>query len=160
MNIIAAKHHKQVLASKEMKQLVATLDADKQKSWNLLVSVARGPINKNQMATLLHRIRKYTGFHYGSIHLEAGYRRQFYLDAQTAPTEANRAPQYSIGNDMDATRFYYADAAAQQVIRQLGIDNGAPDAGSVIVDLASEMNLALAALIGAFIKSRDPNNTD
>lgn len=54
---------------------------------------------------------------------------------------------------MDATRFYFADAAAQQVMSTQLLQNQATIEDVFAFGL--EVNLALAALIGAFIRSRE-----
>jgi hypothetical protein len=54
---------------------------------------------------------------------------------------------------MDATRFYFADGAAQRHLVAHLEGNGAKMED--VFQLANAVNLALAALIGRFIEQRD-----
>ncbi len=110
-------------------------------------------MNQPNMTQLLHRIRNWTAFHYGASNLADGFAELFGRIATTNQTEAKRAPQYSLGVDMDGTRFYYTDAAAQQVMA-----NQLAAAGATLDDVFAiglKVNLAIAALLRAFIQSRD-----
>ena len=55
---------------------------------------------------------------------------------------------------MDGTRYHYADAAAQQKMKMLGLQFGAPETDKEIVLLAARVNDALAPLINTFIRAR------
>ena len=103
---------------------------------------------------MLLRIRNSAAFHYDAKTLRAGFKKQFLDDARVQPTEANRAPQFSVGPDMDGTRFYYADAAAQQAISTIGLLFGAPETDRAVIELAAGFNEAVAPLIAAFIRQR------
>lgn len=103
---------------------------------------------------MLLRIRNSAAFHYDSKSLRNGFKKQFLLDATEKPSEANRVPQCSVGPDMDGTRFYYADAAAQQVMFAAGILFGAPETDRAVVELAGDVNDVVAPLIAAFIQGR------
>src|SRR5262245_15231819 len=136
MKLIAK--NKMLLRSKELLGLVATLPDDTQQAWNDLTTAALDTSGK--MSSLLLRIRNSAAFHYDQKSLGDGFKKQFIVDAAAKSTEANRSAQYSYGPDMDGTRFYYADAAAQQTLMKLGLQFGAPETDRTLVELGGSLN--------------------
>jgi hypothetical protein len=155
MNTIGASQFKSVLSGKELRGLVAALPPAQRTSWDTLVTVATAPLNKPGMTSLLMRIRNEAGFHYGykGIELAKSYRALYCDEAKKNPNGANEAAQYSVANDMDGTRFYFADGAAQHLMQSRLASNSATI--EEIFNLANDVNVALANLIGRFIESRD-----
>ncbi len=153
MNVIASPKNRAVLKGPEFPLLVARIGKANQEAWNNLVTVAQAPMNKLSMTTLLHRIRNWTAFHYGGTNLADAYADLFTQIAGLSPSEANLAAQVSLGADMDGTRFYYADAAAQQVMQNQLLAHGTTL--DEVFEIAQQVNLALAALLRAFIDLRD-----
>lgn len=150
--MVLIKNNRRTVRGKEMQALVSQLGSDSSGAWTELVDAALD--TSGNASQLLLRIRNSAAFHYDAKSLVQGFMKQFIADAASAPTEANRAPQYSIGVDMDGTRFFYADAAVQQTMMALGLQHGAPEADRHLVELASKLNDALVPLIVAFIQSR------
>lgn len=144
--------HKTVLRSTEIKSLVATLSVEGAAKWTELTEAAL--TTNGKVHSLLLRVRNTAAFHYDSKSLRVGFKKQFLQDAAARPTAANQSPQYSAGPDLDATRFYYADAAAQQVMFAAGLLFGAPETDRALVELATGFNQAVAPLVAAFIRVR------
>lgn len=153
MNVITNQRYRTVLAGTELRTLLEQVGPENQAAWRNLVTIARTPMNQGNMTTLLHRIRNWTGFHYAGMNLADGFTDFFGRVATQTPTEGNRSAQYSLGVDMDGTRFYYADAAAQQVMNQQLAAAG--QTIEEVFDVAKQVNMAVAALLRAFIDSRD-----
>jgi hypothetical protein len=101
------------------------------------------------------------GFHYDLKELANGYALHFKTDAANKPSPQNSSAQYSAGPNMDGTRFYFADAAAQRRMMEYGVETFATKADDELVRLARRLNEALGPLVVAFIKSRaEPEPTD
>ncbi len=141
-----------VVESADMRKIVAQLGPKARAAWQSLVDSALG--TNGDTSKLLLRIRNNAGFHYDAKALGEGYQRQFRINAAAAPTEGNLKAQYSYGPDMDGTRFFYADAAAQQLMMMIGVQYGGTKADDEVVALAKEMNDAIAPLIESFLSCR------
>ena len=98
---------------------------------------------------MLAGLRNSSSFHYNGNRLRNSF-QEYFEGNQTA---ASRAAYYSAGVDMDGTRFYFADAAAQTDYKNAGKHRGR-ETDKEIVKLAKDINDAFAMLISAFLKSR------
>ena len=150
--MVLIEKHKMVLRSAEVKALVALLSPARSTKWTEFTDAALK--TNGTVHILLLRIRNSTAFHYDAKSLRNGFKKQFLQDAKDQPTEANRAPQFSAGSDMDGTRFYYADAAAQQAMSAVGLLFGAPETDRAVIELAADFNDAVAPLLITFIRQR------
>lgn len=150
--MVLIQKNRDLISGKVVQWLVVQLGTESRQAWNELVEAALDTSGK--ASQLLLRIRNSAAFHYDAKSLAQGFLKQFQSDAKSDPTEANRAPQYSIGQDMDGTRFFYADAAAQQTLMTLGLQHDAPETDRHVIELAGKVNEALVPLIHAFIESR------
>lgn len=151
--MVVIADNKDLLRSKIVEALVAKLGDDNRRAWRDLYAAATRA-SGTKTATMLLRIRNSAAFHYGAKDSGLGFKRQFVESARAEPSAANATAQYSVGKDMDATRFYFADAVAQQRFMMLGHEFGATETDKRVVELAADMNRALQPLIVAFLESR------
>jgi len=149
MKFIASDRSREALAGAELQRVVGRVAASVRAQWTVLVAAARGEHTRPN--GFLFRLRNSAAFHYNEVELERAYRSVFVDNAQTAPNAANQSAMYSVGGDMDATRFYYADAAAQRLFLSFGVETPSDRA---IVELAEAVNASLGPLIAAFIAGR------
>lgn len=155
MNVIGATEYRSVRDGAAVADLVSRVSPENRAAWNEIVAVATNTRGR-RMSALLMRIRNGAAFHYGfrGNGLAAAYGRRF---APGAPPP-NQAAQFSTGTDMNATRFYYADAAAQQVmVENLDGENAMIDE---LLELANTVNVAVASVLVVFIRSRNPSGAD
>lgn len=150
--MVVIQKNRHLIKAEGMQKLLVTLTSETKQTWSELVKAALD--TTGQTSSMLMRIRNNAAFHYGPKDLGEGFTKQFKTDAAVKPHVANLTAQYSYGPDMDGTRFYFADAAAQQKMMMLGLQFGAPEADRTIVELADKVNSALVPMIGAFIESR------
>jgi hypothetical protein len=155
--MVVIQKNRHVLKTSEAQSVIDSLTARNRTIWEQLVVTALDKTGKT--ATLLERVRDNAAFHYGPKDLGLGYRKQFEVDAKERPHVANLTAQFSFGKDMDATRFFFADAAAQQRMSMLGLQFGAPETDRRIVELAGEVNDAIVPLVLAFIHARSGVST-
>jgi hypothetical protein len=154
MNVIGAQRFSTVRNGTTLQQLVNALPKNNRAAWDTLRGVATNSATHTSMTKLLSSIRNQTAFHYGykTTELSQGFLAYFGPLAQQAPNAVNSAAMCSLGVDMDGTRFYYADAAAQQAMTA-----ALTRAGFKIEDvfnIARDVNDALAVLIGGFVRLR------
>lgn len=150
--IALIKKQESALASAELQELVRTLRKEHRDCWTMLVAVAKGhPGRATAESKLLVQIRNNVAFHYYDPKMLArGYANVF-----TSPNdERQRAAMVSLGPTMQATRFYFADAAAQAAMRAIGTGTINAEADERIALLAQIANQALAPLVEAFVRSR------
>lgn len=154
MEYVAHKRNKGAVNDPTFRGLVASLPDERQRAWKELE--ASSTEETRDARGLYACIRDYASFHYGPTHLVDGFVKQFENEASdpAKATEANRSAQYSYGDTMRETRFYYADAALQQILKIEGVRRGDDEIDRTIVLKASSVNDCLGPLILAFINSR------
>jgi hypothetical protein len=142
-----------ILDDHRFADLLKKIPTDCQRMWAKLVDNA---LNPRPASSLLCMIRNSAAFHYYQPKaLAQGFRAWFFEDGRIPQ---NEKAYVSVGPDMDATRFYYADAAVQRSLSVLGAKKGVADVDGLILDFVRSTNLALAALIREFISARDPSS--
>jgi hypothetical protein len=153
MNVIAVKRFADLRNGAEMKAIVSSIGTKNRAAWDTLVAVATEAPTHSKWSPLLRSIRNAASFHYNHKSNEFIEAYLSWFDPAKAANEAKRAAaMYSLGVDMDGTRFYYADAAAQQAMAKLLADQGATV--DDVSKLALAMNNALAAMLRRFILNR------
>jgi len=143
-----------VLDDHRLTDLLKRIPPDCRNMWAKLVDNA---LNASTASSLLCMIRNSAAFHYYQPKtLAQGFRSWFFEDRRIPE---NEKAYVSVGPDMDATRFYYADAAIQRSLSVLGAKKGVTDVDGLILDFVRTTNFSLAALIREFISTRDPAST-
>ena len=103
---------------------------------------------------MLLLVRNNVAFHYSAKILARGYREHF---ADASRPHSNRA-LFSDGRAMEDTRFFFADAAAEQGLASpiVTADEGLTKTETVLqrtAELAAQVNLALKPIVMACIRS-------
>lgn len=92
-------------------RLVGQLSPDGRAQWKALCDIAFQRPTENSDFKALLLVRNKVSFHYDAKAIFRGYQRCFIEDALVEPL-------LSRGNSMQATRFYFADAAAQSFLME------------------------------------------
>lgn len=140
------------IGSVEVTRLLASLPTGVQELWRDIIEEARSSpaaVNRTNRA-MLARLRNKSSFHYDGKNLRHAFLQYF----AGVPTEKNAKAYYSAGPDLDGTRYYFADAAAQQDYLNAGIERG-KKTDTEVFDFARKVNNAFALLINAFLTSRE-----
>lgn len=135
----------------EVAELLASLPTPVQNFWRDIISEAQNSpqaTNRTNRA-MLARLRNKSAFHYDGTNLYEAF-HHFFTDT---PTVYNAKAYYSAGVDMDGTRYFFADAAAQRDYQNAGRERGLKTDAEVVA-LASKLNAAFASLINAFLAAR------
>lgn len=113
LRAIGAAHYKRILAQPVARETVRRmLPVPDRHAWLRLVRAARGQPADAQLRPYLANTRNIAAFHYSNwAELLAGYQQAF----AEPLTERNRAAYLSVGKSMARTRFFFADAAVQQL---------------------------------------------
>jgi len=141
------KKHEPVTNEPAFLRTVNRLHPNRRSHWSALKNVALEQPSSSDFAKFLVMLRNTVVFHYDPQVIFRGYRRLF-IDDQS------QAPAVSLGDTMAETRFYFADAAAQDYVVH----------GSQTQDLITILgargeivrwtNDALNGIVTEFIKSR------
>jgi len=156
MELLTHRRTREALASPELLLVLATVSETTRERWDSLIADAptHAP-NSNRSQSLFHQLRNCVAFHYDQVSLARSFLEFFNERARVAPTEHNRRAMYSYGPDMDGTRYYYADAAANELFLGLATGRSEDRSDRRLVDVAVQVNEALAPMIHAFICHRD-----
>src|SRR3989344_6330301 len=107
--------NKSVLKTGEFQLLRKGLNSHHKKNWDVLVQIARGEdlaMAGSNFAKILLLVRNNLGFHYQNSKLfRQGFIQHFHKDAKN---NVNKKAYYSIDTNMNNTRFFYSDAAAER----------------------------------------------
>jgi hypothetical protein len=116
--------------------------------WNHVVaaSLATGP-SGDRFGRLVYFARHKVTFHYDTKEIARGYRLRF-LDDEQGP------PYVSRGRNMAATRFYFADAAANAYMMRIADANTGKEFFEAGWKLLPEVGHALREIVSAFVKAR------
>ncbi len=105
-----------ILSEGEFKEILNKLPKEDKNIWNGLFAAARGDLsNVTDFLKSILKIRHNIGFHYyqsGKI-LRDGYKSFF----NRKERGVNRFAYYSIGDAVKTTRFFFSDAAAEEVMQ-------------------------------------------
>lgn len=143
------RENKDIVEDPRLSRLLATLPNSYRKNWRDLVTESLGGTTSS---AVLAMVRNSVAFHYYQPRaLADGYRACFFSDPTT---DLNRRAFVSRGNDMDAMRFYYADAASQRSATLLAQRKGLLSVDQLLEKFINDTNFALSHLVCAYIDER------
>ncbi len=151
------KENEQILSSTEFKGVLSKTNKDITIRWNNLVDIA---LNKSKdtsdFTNYLVRVRNNVASHYyqSGKELRKAFCNIFFKKEKV---EQNKLAYYAIGENMEKTRFFYADAAVQEYLRstindtEKGFEVKYKTELSAIID---NMNWTILRLLKAYLKNR------
>jgi hypothetical protein len=127
--------------------IVKKLHSKAKAAWISVVGVATG---KNAQASDLTKFlilaRNKVAFHYDRKEIGSGFR--------TAFIGTERRSYVSPGDTLATSRFFFADAAAEDYMRKKADDLGVPNTFVAAIDLITQVNFAVHQIVFTFIKMR------
>jgi hypothetical protein len=106
---IDAANEAHLLDDLTFKDCIERSGPDAKRPWADLVAVAIAGKDDSALRKVLHTARNRAAFHYDRTRLWGAY-EAYFVKSQRTPY--NEAPLVSLGDKMERTRFYVADAAA------------------------------------------------
>lgn len=146
---ILIKEHQDVLGHEFLQKVVRQLNSTSRQSWSALIAAASGATPKDDFGRMLLRIRNQTVFHYDPKGIYAGFRNHF-----LEPDRLQDRAFISRGISMEATRFYFADAAVEGYFRELVQQGDVGQLAMQIRDVVESLNSAILSLVDRFIQQR------
>ncbi len=129
------------------RKLLRQISKQAREAWTLLETVALQKRAVNPLAKALLLMRNKVAFHYDAKELARGYAESFL-------SQSGRAPFISRGNSLGATRFYFADAAAQSYTFLRSPDDEAKEFLAGTSAVFRQVHVALYEIVTKFIQAR------
>jgi hypothetical protein len=129
--------------------VIRRLPAKSRRAWEALVEVAIEATPKEKLGKQLHRLRNKVTFHYDPKALFLGFEEHFLSERR----QDERA-FVSRGENMRATRFFFADAAATGYLRSVIGSDSADTMRDEMVDAVHSVNHGLMVIVRTFIEQR------
>ncbi|HEU4890458.1 MAG TPA: hypothetical protein VFT47_02845 [Vicinamibacterales bacterium] len=139
-----------ILSKKEFAFCVEQVGAEGKADWAALVDAATSSTQKDPLRKWLVRVRNSISFHYyNPKDLHAGYRRFFHENPRSPRNEFAFA---SLGDTLEGSRFYFADAAAVSAYKEVMDSTG----GAVpsAEEYSKRVNAALRGIVAKYCESR------
>lgn len=147
------KNSSDVLNHQLFAKILQQIHKENKKNWNRLVAFAKGEADKNdaELYEISLLIRNNLAFHYYQPKfLSSGY--NYFFSKKDAPIRQSAFISY--GTTLEATRFYFADAAVQGCFEQNISKEKAGRLNLTLKDISGQINEALHNIITTFIQQR------
>lgn len=145
--------HQHVVESSLFRELLSEMPKECRDAWKLIQELSTGNVrSRDPMALALCRIRNAGAMHYWDPKaLTEGFRRAFFEEPINA---RNEMALFSLGHDLEATRFYYADAAAEAMLHTQASDAGVADFKAGFDVVLNNVNQAIYSLVARYLGTR------
>ena len=154
--------NKEVLETLDFKDALKATNQNIEKDWkDILGVVFGGSQTSSNFRHNLGLIRHNISFHYNQSGKEL--RRAFCsIFFKRKKIGFNDTACYSVGEKMDSTRFYYADAATEEYIRLQSNRSDKLESmsgyGPEMMEVIRKMNFAISRILEAYLKRKSKNN--
>jgi hypothetical protein len=140
---IFIKKNKAVTSSMRFQLLLKEMDFKDRQAWQNIIEFERGTGVLSRIAT----IRSNVTFHYdhNKSQLVQGFKRAFYKEEKYL--EQHKKASFSLAGDMEATRFYFSDAAGQSYVRDILNSNDI----IMIIQAVRNMNVTIQKLMTIYL---------
>ncbi len=143
---------KKILSSADFEVYSNRLPINTRKQWEDLLAIALDKNTSNsKFSNFLKLIRNNVGFHfnYNLQEIREGYIHQFFEETQS---ETNKYAFFSIGKNIEETRFYFGDAAIQGLMNM----KLPPDFNKDFFECIDKISQTVSALLALFLNEKDP----
>lgn len=151
------KENTNVTDTTEFKMLTQKMSSSKQNQWKEIVAIATEKSTEgSEFSKILTKIRHNAAYHYydSAKSLRKGFITRFHKREKTQKNK-NEFAYYSLGTDMQHTRFFYADAAVQEYLFEISADGTDTTKHQLkFSEIIESMNDTLTALLTAYLKNR------
>lgn len=143
------EHNKSVLSHPSFVALVKKMGPKARNAWSALAAVALDAPAGGQgdLTRFLVFARNKVAFHYDRKEIARGFRGIF-------TASGGRQPYVSRGDTLAKSRFYFADAAAQEYMALKANEIGAPSSVIDALKLMSVLTLAINQVVVTFVSAR------
>lgn len=132
------------------KKVLGKLGPQGLEMWSRVTALATGKKVQKQLDQLLDLLRNKAAYHYDGDELRKAYGRRF----PTGSRDREKTPLAARGSTVFANRFFFADAAAQEVIEGEATGRGLMPLAAKMSVALRDFSMTLAVVIDAFIEAR------
>jgi hypothetical protein len=118
--------------------------------WRRVTSLATGKTLNKPMDLLLELLRNKSTYHYDPKELRKAYERRF----PSGTADRKKKPLVSLGDNVYGTRFYFADAAALEIIEEEANARGLMPLAPKMTEALRDLSMTFALVLRAFIEGR------
>ena len=151
------KENEKILLTTEFKDVLSKTNKDIQNRWKDIINIALNRSSEiSDFTKYLILIRNNVAFHYNQSgkELKRSFCSYFYKKEKMG---RNKLAYYSMGESMENTRFFYADAAVQEYVGLTkNNETGELDLKykKEISKIITDMNFTISRLLKAYLKNR------
>ncbi len=147
---------KDILNTSEFKNILGKTNKDIQARWEDIVNVAfNKTVQNSEFTNYLVRVRNNVAFHYyqSDKNLKKAFCNIFHKKEKNI---RNSLAYYSIGENMESTRFFYADATIEEYLRSgvSDVDNFDMKYKEKVSKMIFDMNFAISRLLKEYLRNR------
>jgi len=157
------EENEEIVSSDEFKLVLEKTNSTIKSMWKDIIDVVFGnndPVSEFKKGIV--RIRSNAVFHYSDKELRKAFINIFFKRQKIAH---NEKAFYSIGESMEETRFYYADATVEEYLRMMAnedekdlqpksVEGYSPE----LLDIVKKMNFSIMGLLKAYLKIKSKSD--
>jgi hypothetical protein len=131
-----------------LRDVVKGLPKDRRSDWCEVVKVGLGNSSTDEkLGKLLLRMRNNISFHYDPKAVHAGFKNHFFAERVDGRAYISR------GDSVEGSRFYFADASVEGLLREISGSQSA-DLATQFAKLLNSVSFPLILIVGGFIQKR------
>ncbi len=147
--LVLLEENKKAIEHTAFQALHKRIDKKARNAWESLLEVAHNRRAVGGIGKALLLARNKISFHYDAKKIGIGYKARFVEETTAGP------PYESSASSMESTRFYFADAAAYQVLQTIADEHNEPGLLQGNLALLDEVNRPLYQLVTRFKAQRN-----
>ena len=129
--------------------VIQQLSKQDRDSWDALADAVLQKQTSSPLNKFLLMIRNKVSSHYDAKELYRGYQYHFFRN-----DSSSESPFISRGTNMQSTRFYFADAAADGYLQSQAVKENPNELMNRVADLTRDLNRAIMQVVNHFIQKR------
>lgn len=152
------KRSKDILSTTEFNLILKTLSQSAQEHWKTIVDIADGSnIASDNFSKTLCQIRSNVVSHYyqADKNLRKGFCIKFF-EKEIGNFNKNERAYYSVGQNLESTRFYYIDAAVEEYLYAIQTKDipTKEEYKKLVITIVEDMNFIIASLLKEYLRKR------
>lgn len=150
--IIFLRQNKKVINNINFMLLIKNLPPEARKNWNHILGVLEDK-DSDDFLSKIAKIRSNVAFHYDQSlkEIRSGFIKKFY---DSPPNEYNKKAFYSLGDNIETTRFYYCDGAVDEYYRENVKFTEENSYHKEVKNLIEKTNISIRHMMEAYLKTK------
>lgn len=151
--------NKKILFCREFKSVLSNLPNSTRRQWDIIVNISLGKTEADTDFTrTLQFVRDNAAFHYyqSSKILNRGFVSRFH-ESERVRQNKNEFAYYSVGDDIEHTRFFYADAAMEEYLNMTSVTDNIKTKEEyklIIIKIMSDVSSIIGLILTEYIRKK------